>query len=83
MAEGKAKDLLDNLFQRRDVERERIKNSPKVVKGKDLKQENNKMGVFKWYLHPAMEAGAIRTLLFWTQEIPPGSHSGKQPPPKN
>jgi gentisate 1,2-dioxygenase len=36
------------------------------------------MGAFKWYLHPAMEETAIRTILFWTQEIPPGSRSGKQ-----
>jgi gentisate 1,2-dioxygenase len=78
MAEQKTSNLLENLFQRRDLERERIKKSPKVVQAKNLKPEINRMGVYKWYLHPAMEATAIRTILFWTQEIPPGSHSGKQ-----
>ena len=72
------KDLLDELFQRRDVERERIKKSVKVIKGKQLPPEVNKMGKYRWYLHPALEPTAIRTILFWTQEIPPGSHSGKQ-----
>lgn len=78
MTEGKNPNLLNNLFERRDIERERIKISPKVIQNKNLKPETNSMGIFKWYLHPAMEATAIRTLLFWTQEIPPGSHSGKQ-----
>lgn len=71
-------DLLDQLFQRRDIERERIKKSVKVIKGKQLAPEMNKMGTYRWYLHPALETEAIRTILFWTQEIPPGSHSGKQ-----
>src|SRR3990172_3969892 len=78
MAEEKKTDLLENLFQRRDKDRERIKNSPKVIEAKTLEPEINRMGVFKWYLHPALETTAIRNILFWTQEIPPGSHSGKQ-----
>ncbi|MDP2718264.1 MAG: cupin domain-containing protein [Dehalococcoidia bacterium] len=78
MAAKKEPNLLEQLFQRRDTERERIKVSPKVIKGKDLKAETNEMGIIKWYLHPAMKSGAIRTILFWTQEIPAGSHSGKQ-----
>lgn len=32
----------------------------------------------RWYLHPAIEDVALRTLLFYHQEIPPGSRSGRQ-----
>ncbi len=70
--------LLDNLFHRRDGERERMRKSMKVVHGNDLAPEINKMGIYRWYLHPALDTRAIRTILFWSQEIPPGSHSGKQ-----
>ncbi|MBI4330790.1 MAG: cupin domain-containing protein [Chloroflexi bacterium] len=73
-----ATDLLDSLFRRRDVERERMKKSWKVVKGEALPAETNRMGIYRWYLHPAMQTCATRTMLFWSQEIPPGSHSGKQ-----
>ncbi len=75
---GKSQDLLQDLFRRRDAERERMKKTIKVVKGKALVPETNANGIYRWYLHPAIETGAIRTILFWTQEIPPGSHSGKQ-----
>ncbi|MBI4334504.1 MAG: cupin domain-containing protein [Chloroflexi bacterium] len=71
-------DLLQSLFKRRDAERERMKKTIKVVKGKNLIPETNAMGIYRWYLHPDIETSAIRTILFWTQEIPPGSHSGKQ-----
>ncbi len=73
-----ARDLLENLFLRRDADRERMKKALKVVVGDDLVPEINRMGIYRWYLHPALESGAIRTILFWSQEIPPGSRSGKQ-----
>ncbi len=71
-------DLLQELFKKRDAERERMKKTIKVVKGKALVPETNANGIYRWYLHPSIETSAIRTILFWTQEIPPGSHSGKQ-----
>lgn len=76
--QSKSTNLLQELFKRRDAERERMKKTIKVVKGKNLLPETNAMGIYKWYLHPDIETAAIRTILFWTQEIPPGSHSGKQ-----
>lgn len=71
-------DLLENLFLRRDAERERLRKSLKVVAGDSLPIEINRMGIYRWYLHPVLETGAIRSILFWSQEIPPGSRSGKQ-----
>lgn len=72
------KDLLESLLQRRDKERERLAKSTKVVDGDALPVENNRMGLYQWYLHPDKQDVAIRTMLFWAEEIPPGSRSGKQ-----
>jgi gentisate 1,2-dioxygenase len=32
----------------------------------------------RWYMHPALDDVALRTLLLYVQEIPPGSRSGRQ-----
>jgi gentisate 1,2-dioxygenase len=32
----------------------------------------------RWYMHPALDDVALRTLLLYEQEIPPGSCSGRQ-----
>ncbi len=74
----KKKDLLESLFQRRDRERERMAKATMVVDCDKQPLENNRMGLFQWYLHPDMEDVSVRTMLFWAQEIPPGSRSGKQ-----
>lgn len=70
--------LLQALFDRRDRERESLAKSTKVVEGDKVPLENNQMGLYKWYLHPDKQDMAIRTILFWTEEIPPGGKSGKQ-----
>ena len=70
--------LFEALFERRDRERERLAKSVKVVDGDNLPVENNRMGIYRWYLHPDKEDVAVRTMLFWAEEIPPGSKSGKQ-----
>lgn len=70
--------LLEALFQRRDRERERLARSTKVVDGDNLPVENNRMGLYRWYLHPDKQDVAIRTMLFWVEEIPAGGRSGKQ-----
>ncbi len=71
-------DLLEALFERRDKQRESLARSIKVLEGDKLPAENNRMGLFKWYIHPDKEDMAIRTIVLWTEEIPPGSKSGKQ-----
>ncbi len=66
------------LMKWRDEQRAEIASAMKIVKGKDLPLEINPMGLYRWYLHPAMHNIACRSLLFWMHEIPPGSRSGKQ-----
>ncbi len=75
---GRTINLLNNLIQRRDAERERVRKSIKVIDGDRLPVENNLMGLYRWYLHPDIQTVALRNALFWVQEIPPGSCSGKQ-----
>lgn len=72
------KDLLEALFQRRDKERESLARAVKVIQGDDLPVENNRMGLFRWYLHPDKPDMAVRSILLWAEEIPPGGRSGKQ-----
>lgn len=75
---GKDKDLLEELFNLRDKQRAALKVASKVTKGKELPLEINRMGLYRWYLHPMKEGTAIRTILLWEQEIPPLGKSGKQ-----
>ena len=70
--------LLEALFERRDRQRAMLAKSIKVVDGDNLPVENNRMGIYRWYLHPDKEDVAVRTMLFWAEEIPPGSRSGIQ-----
>lgn len=70
--------LLDELFRRRDEWRREVASAPLVVKGANSPAERNRMGLYRWYIHPTLRNLASRHVLFWTHEIPPGSRSGKQ-----
>lgn len=77
---GKNKDkrlLYWDLIEIRDKQREEVKGYSNIVKGKELAWELNPQGKMKWYLHPSLR-DRIQTFLFYIQEIPPGSKSGKQ-----
>lgn len=65
--------LWDALIAARDVERERVARSIYVVKGEDLEYELTPQGFVKWYLHPELHDPSVRSMLFYMQEIPPGS----------
>jgi gentisate 1,2-dioxygenase len=65
------------LLDLRDQQRERVKNAIQVVRGKDLPQETNRQGLMRWYLHPGIKDTVLSTLMFFEQEIPPGSRSGR------
>jgi hypothetical protein len=67
----------EELFKLRDVQRERRKSAIQVVKGSELPLENNRQGLMRWYLHPAITDTVLTTLMFLKQEIPPGSRSGR------
>ena len=69
--------LFEQLIQLRDSYREKFQGCPVVIKGKDLKTEKNRLGHIRWYLHPSLPKQAIRTLMTYVQEIPPGSRTGR------
>ena len=73
---AKAK-LWDELLAMRDRQRENLKTAIQVVKGSELPQEVNRQGMMRWYFHPAITDTILSTLMFFEQEIPPGSRSGK------
>src|SRR5574341_2495986 len=70
--------LLDSLFKLRDDYRRRSQLGLKIVRGRDLPWEHNRQGTMRWYLHPCKKDTAIRNLLLYVQEIPPGGKSGRQ-----
>ena len=67
----------DKLFELRDKDRANKKNALEVVVCKDLPWEINRQGIMRWYLHPTMEDTVINPFIFYVQEIPPGSRSGR------
>jgi len=69
--------LWDELFAMRDLQREQRKDSLQVIREEELPLENNRQGLMRWYLHPSITDTALSTLVFFEQEIPPGSRSGR------
>jgi len=66
------------LMRMRNAERERVKGIDSVVHGDALDWELNPQGRMQWYLHPSLPDRLTRSYLFYRQEIPAGSRSGKQ-----
>jgi hypothetical protein len=82
MSQKRAEDLSTHnywgeLLKLRDEQRERMKNAIQVVRGEDLPQEVNRQGLMRWYLHPNIKDTVLSTLMFFEQEIPPNSRSGR------
>lgn len=67
----------DDLLEMRDRQRELTRNGIAVIKQADLPQETNRQGVMRWYMHPTITDTVLSTLMFFEQEIPPGSRSGR------
>ncbi|MEA2906363.1 MAG: hypothetical protein QOI12_3750 [Alphaproteobacteria bacterium] len=67
----------DELFALRDRQREQKRDALQIVKEQELPQEVNSQGLMRWYLHPAIKDTAISSYMFFQQEIPPGSRSGR------
>jgi hypothetical protein len=80
-AERKAKlaevNYWDALMAMRDRQREERRDGIQVIKQGDLPQEANRQGLMRWYMHPDIRDTALSTLMFFEQEIPPDSRSGK------
>jgi gentisate 1,2-dioxygenase len=67
----------DELIALRDRQREQAKDAVQVVRGAELPQENSAFGKLRWYMHPSIENNALSTLMFFEQELAPGSRSGR------
>lgn len=67
----------NELIALRDRQREQKKRALQVISEEDLPLESNRHGLMRWYLHPSMTDTVLSTLMFFVQEIPPGSRSGK------
>ena len=67
----------DELLSIRDEQRERARSGLQVIKEKDLPLEVNRQGLMRWYLHPSIKDTVLQTMMFYQQEIPPGSRSGR------
>jgi hypothetical protein len=67
----------DELIKLRDRQREQTRNGIQVIKEAELPQEVSRHGLLRWYLHPAIKDTCLSVLLFYQQEIPPGSRSGR------
>ena len=75
------RNLFEELVRLRDEQREQRRGAMQVIKRGELPLELNPHGLMRWYLHPFIDDTAIRALIFYSQEIPPGSRSGKQKHP--
>jgi quercetin dioxygenase-like cupin family protein len=76
-----SENLLEWLYQLRDRQRQHQRQGAWLIKGRDLRWEQNRQGKMKWFLHPALAHTAIRSMIFFEQEIPPGGRSGAQKTP--
>jgi hypothetical protein len=67
----------DEILALRDRQREQARNGIQVIKQSDLLLEVSRQGLMRWYMHPAIKDTVLSVLLFFQQEIPPGSRSGR------
>ena len=67
----------NELLAMRDRQREARKTAVQVVRLSELPLENNQQGLMRWYLHPAIKDTVLNTQIFFEQEIPPNSRSGR------
>jgi len=72
-----ATNFWNELLAMRDRQREQRRTGLQVIKGSTLPQEINRQGLMRWYLHPAITDTVLTTHVFFEQEIPPGSRSGR------
>lgn len=71
------RNLWNELIELRDTQRRQQASGLQVIKERDLPLEKNSMGYMRWYMHPGIKDTVLNTLIFFQQEIPPGSRSGR------
>jgi hypothetical protein len=67
----------DHLLTIRDRQREQYRDGIQIIKESELPLEVSRQGLMRWYLHPAIKDTCLSVLMFFQQEIPPGSRSGR------
>src|SRR2546428_8185557 len=67
----------DELLALRDRQRVQARNGIQVIKEAELPLEMSRQGLMRWYLHPSIKDTCLTVLMFYQQEIPPGSRSGR------
>ena len=67
----------DELLALRDQQRVQRGKGMASIKQGGLPQESNRQGLMRWYLHPAIKDTVLNTQIFFEQEIPAGSRSGR------
>ena len=67
----------DEILALRDRQREQARNGIQVIKQSELPLEVSRQGLMRWYMHPAIKDTVLSVLLFFQQEIPPASRSGR------
>lgn len=65
------------ILDLRDEQREHRKAGVQVIKEAELPLELNRQGLMRWYMHPEIKDTILSTYLVFSQEIPPGSRSGR------
>ena len=78
---AREQNLLEWLYALRDRQRERKRSAAWLIRGEEIPWETNRQGRMQWFLHPAIEDTAIRSMMFFRQEIAPRSRSGAQRTP--
>ena len=67
----------DELLALRDKQREERASGLQMIRESDLPLEVNRQGLMRWYMHPSIRDTVLSTMMFFEQEIPPGSRSGR------
>jgi hypothetical protein len=67
----------DELLALRDRQRDAARNGVQVIKYSELPLEKNRQGLMRWYMHPAIKDTCLSVFMFFEQEIPPGSRTGR------
>jgi gentisate 1,2-dioxygenase len=71
------RNLWADIIKMRDEQRENLKGAIQIVRREDLPLENNEQGLMRWYMHPEIKDIVLHTMIFFEQEIAPGSRSGR------
>src|SRR3984957_1705602 len=67
----------DELLALRDRQRQQARSGIQVIKQSGLPLEVSRQGLVRWYMHPGIKDTVLSVLMFFQQEIPPGSRSGR------